>query len=160
MTEFLQSLNLAPMVVIKVLTISLGLFIMLLTLEMIRRDLLRTAYALIWLLTGLVIAIVGLWPNFFLTALINLTGMNYQTAMLFIVFGFMLVLLMQYSIIISRLSNRNKHLAQDVAILRQQVTQHLGLEQGNPPAAQSRERATPGASQTTDGQAADQAEAE
>lgn len=109
------------MVVVKALTISLGLIILLLTLELIRRDLLRTAYALIWLLTGLVITVVGLSPVFFLNALMNIKGMNYQTAMLSVIFIFMLALLMQYSIIISRLSSRNKHLTQDVAILRQQV---------------------------------------
>ncbi len=125
MVEYLQGLLRQPMVMIQIMTVGLGLIILLLTLEMIRRDLLRTAYALIWLLTGIAVAIVGFWPDFFLNRLIQLTGMDRQTAMLFVVFGFMLVLLMQYSIIISRVSNRTKHLAQDLAILRQQLTEHL-----------------------------------
>ena len=120
---------------IKALTMALGVAIVVLTVELIRRDLLRTAYALLWLLAGLVVIVVGIFPNV-VGWLQRLTGMNYQTAMLFVIFGFVLLLLMQFSVIISRLSHRNKDLAQDLALLRQQLH---GLRQdrtappGSPP---------------------------
>ena len=101
------------------LVITLGAVICIITIDMIRRDLLRTAYALLWLLSGVVVIFIGVFPGS-LQLLVH-TGMVYQTAMLFIVFAFMLVLMMQYSIIISRISNRNKHLAQDLAILREEM---------------------------------------
>ncbi|MBN2583649.1 MAG: DUF2304 domain-containing protein [Planctomycetes bacterium] len=104
----------------QILTIGLGLVIFLLTFEMIRRDLLRTAYALLWLISGLAVALIGLFPDT-VNLLQKYTGMTYQTGMLFCVFGFVLLLMMQYSIIISRLSARNKLLTQDLAILREQV---------------------------------------
>ncbi len=104
----------------QVLTIGMGLVLFLLTFEMIRRDLLRTAYALLWLASGLAVALIGLFPDA-VNLLAKYTGMNYQTGMLFSVFGFVLLLMMQYSIIISRLSTRNKLLTQDVANLREQV---------------------------------------
>ncbi len=112
----------------QILTIALGLVIFLLTFEMIRRDLLRTAYALLWLVIGLAIVLVGIFP-YTVDLLKRYTGMLPPTAMLFLVFGFMLLLMMQYSIIISRLSARNKMLTQDVAILREklrQVAEHIG----------------------------------
>ena len=109
-------------VMIKILTIGLGAAVCVLTIELIRRDLLRTAYAMLWLVSSLAVIAIGLFPGL-LDRLQRFTGMNYQTAMLFVIFGFVLLLLMQYSIIISRLSNRNKHLAQDVALLRQEMDQ-------------------------------------
>jgi len=107
---------------IKVLTVGLGAGICLLTLELTRRDLLRTAYALLWFLSGGVVIVIGLFPPI-LDLLQRLTGMTYQTAMLFCIFGFMLLLMMQFSIIISQLSHRNKNLTQDVAILREEMRQ-------------------------------------
>jgi hypothetical protein len=104
----------------QILTLGLGLLIFLLTFEIIRRDLLRTAYALLWLASGIAVALIGLFPNV-INLLQKYTGMTYQTGMLFSIFGFVLLLMMQYSIIISRLSARNKLLTQDVAILREQV---------------------------------------
>jgi len=106
----------------QILTICLGVVVFLLTFEMIRRDLLRTAYALLWLAIGLAIVFIGIFPDT-LNRLQRYTSMTYQTAMLFLVFGFMLLLMMQYSIIISRLSARNKMLTQDVAILREKLRQ-------------------------------------
>ena len=114
--------SIAGLAPFQILTIALGLVIFLLTFEMIRRDLLRTAYALLWLVIGLAIVLVGIFPDT-LNLLKRYTGMEYQTAMLFLVFGFMLLLMMQFSIIISRLSARNKMLTQDVAILREQLRQ-------------------------------------
>ena len=108
------------LITVKMLTVGLGAAVCLLTLELTRRDLLRMAYALLWLLSGAVIILIGLFPPV-LDLLQRVTGMNYQTAMLFCVFGFMVLLMMQFSILVSRLSHRNKNLAQDVAILREQV---------------------------------------
>jgi len=124
----------------QILTIGLGLVIFLLTFEMIRRDLLRTTYALLWLVIGLAIVLVGIFPDT-VNLLQRYTTMTYQTAMLFLVFGFMLLLMMQFSIIISRLSARNKMLTQDVAILREklrQVAERIGGEEST-----NRESASP-----------------
>ena len=106
----------------QIMTICLGAVVFLLTFEMIRRDLLRTAYALLWLAIGLAIVLVGIFP-YTVNLLKRYAGMTPQGAMLFLVFGFMLLLMMQYSIIISRLSARNKMLTQDVAILREKLRQ-------------------------------------
>ena len=111
-----------PLLTIQTLTISLGAVICLLTLELIRRDLLRLAYALVWLLSGAIVIVIGIFPSI-LDLLQQITGMNYQTAMLFCVFGFVLLLLMQYSIILSRLSLGNKVLTQEVALLREELRQ-------------------------------------
>ncbi|NIA21739.1 MAG: DUF2304 family protein [Anaerolineaceae bacterium] len=117
-----QLASIAGLAPFQILTIGLGLVIFILTFEMIRRDLLRTAYALLWLVIGLAIVFIGIFPDT-VNLLQRYTSMTYQTAMLFLVFGFVLLLMMQFSIIISRLSARNKMLTQDVAILREQLRQ-------------------------------------
>ena len=110
------------LITIKALTLGLGLGIILLTVELIRRDLLRMSYALLWLASGAVVVFVGLFPSV-LEGLGRLTGMNYHTAMQFCIFGFLLLLMMQFSIIISRLSHRHKLLAQELALLREDLRQ-------------------------------------
>ena len=110
----------ASLLTVKALTVGLGAVVILFTVELIRRDLLRMSYALVWLTSGAVVMLVGLFPPL-LGLLQRLTGMNYQTAMQFCIFGFLLLMLMQFSIIISRLSHRDKNLAQELALLREEV---------------------------------------
>jgi len=106
-------------IVQKSLTVLLGGLICLVTVELIRRDLLRTAYALIWLASGLAVALIGI----FSTGLFYLVQkyMSYQTFILFCTLTFVMILMMQFSILISRLSDRNKRLTQDVAILQEEL---------------------------------------
>jgi hypothetical protein len=118
-------------------TVLLGGLICLATVELIRRDLLRTAYALIWLASGLAIALIGFFSSGFFFLVQKYSGMLYQTFILFCVLSFAIILLMQFSILISRLSDRNKRLTQDVAILQEELRQQRSL-----PAGQTKDQLT------------------
>ena len=99
---------------------SIGL--MLVVLELIRSRRLRERYALLWLLTGLVLAALSLWRGGLNTIAGWLGVRSYPPAVLFAVgILFILAVLLHYSTVISRLTDQNVILAQRLALLEQQL---------------------------------------
>jgi hypothetical protein len=99
---------------------SVGLLI--LVLELIRSRRLRERYALLWLVTGLVLLVLSLWRSGLNTIAdwVGVTG--YPPAVLFAVATlFILLVLLDYSTVISRLSDQNTVLAQRLALLEQRL---------------------------------------
>ncbi|HME42675.1 MAG TPA: DUF2304 domain-containing protein [Syntrophorhabdales bacterium] len=94
----------------------LAIVFFLFTIEFIRKRHLREEYAILWLSMSLAIALLSLWPG--LVALLShLTGLFYVSAVVVIVFIFLISVLMHYSIVISRIKETNKELAQRYALL-------------------------------------------
>jgi len=95
--------------------VSLGLLFV--VLELIRRRSLRERYALLWLLTAAVMLVLSLWRSG-LDTLAGLAGIAYAPSALFAVGAvFVVVVLLNYSTVISRLSDENAILAQRLALL-------------------------------------------
>lgn len=92
------------------------------TFEFIRKRHLREEYAILWLVTSSLIAILSLWPGL-IGVLSKLTGLYYITAVFAIVFCFILAVLMHYSLAISKMKETNKELAQRCAFLELRIKQ-------------------------------------
>ena len=91
--------------------------------EFVRRKALREDYSLLWLLTAVVLVILSFWRGL-LELLAEVVGIFYPPTALFVVgFGFVILILLQFSVVISRLATENKELAQSLSILRWQLTQ-------------------------------------
>jgi hypothetical protein len=89
--------------------------------ELIRSRRLQERYALLWLLTGIVILVLALWRGA-LAALADTVGIHYPPSALFVIgSAFILVLLLHYSTVISELSERNTTLAQRLALLEKRL---------------------------------------
>lgn len=85
--------------------------------ELIRRHKLQERYALLWIVTGAVMFVLAVWRGA-LYALADATGVAYPPSALYMVAGlFVLVVLLHYSTVLSRLSEQNKTLAQRIALL-------------------------------------------
>ena len=99
---------------------SVGL--VLIVLELIRSRRLRERYALLWLATGVVLAVLCAWRDG-LNTIAGWVGIrSYPPAVLFAVgILFILAVLLHYSTVISRLSDQNVLLAQKLALLQQQL---------------------------------------
>jgi hypothetical protein len=96
------------------------------TFEFIRKRHLREEYAILWLFTSSIIAVLSLWPG--LVGFISrLTGLYYITAVVAIVFSFIFAILMHYSLAISKMKETNKELIQRCAFLELRVRE---LEHG------------------------------
>jgi hypothetical protein len=91
-------------------------------LELIRRGRLQERYALLWLLTGLVLTALSAWRAG-LNTIAGWVGVRgYPPAVLFAVgILFILAVLLHYSTVISRLSQQNTILAQRLALLEQRL---------------------------------------
>lgn len=96
-----------------------SLIFLLIVLDAVRRQRLREAYALIWLLTSAGMIILSLWTDS-LKLISNLLGIQYPPATLFLllIIG-ILLLLFQYSIVISLHNEKITKLTQEIALLKE-----------------------------------------
>ena len=102
--------------------------------ELLRRRRLIERYALLWLLSSIVLLVLSLWTGL-LDRLSNTLGIAYPPNALFMVaFAFVLLLLLHFSIAISRLSSETKVLAQEIARLDREVRVLNKLDEPEPQA--------------------------
>ena len=96
--------------------------LVLVVLELIRSHRLRERYALLWLVTGIVLTILSAWRDGLNTIAGWFGVRSYPPAVLFAVgILFILVVLLHYSTVISRLSDQNVLLAQRLALLEDEL---------------------------------------
>jgi hypothetical protein len=89
--------------------------------ELVRRRRLMERYALLWLFSTTVLLGLAVWKSL-LEQVASAIGIYYPPSALFAVaFGFILALLLHFSLVISRLADQNKVLAQSVGRLEQRV---------------------------------------
>jgi hypothetical protein len=108
-----------------------GLIVVLL--ELVRRRRLLERYALLWLFSALVLLGLAVWRGL-LEDVASLIGVAYPPNALFLIaFGFVLALLLHFSLAVSRLSDQSKVLAQRLALLEER----LGRVSSQPPESES-----------------------
>jgi hypothetical protein len=96
-------------------------------LELVRRRRLVERYALLWMLTAVAMLVLALLRDDILNPLAEAIGVASPVNLLFLVgFAVVLVLLLHFSVAISRLSEETKILAQEVARLEQELQASRG----------------------------------
>ena len=96
--------------------------------ELLRRKRLMERYALLWLFSSAVLLALAAWRGL-LETIASAIGIYYAPSALFVIaFGFILVLLLHFSLVISRLADQNKVLAQRLGLLQER------LDEIDPPA--------------------------
>ena len=91
--------------------------------ELIRSRRLQERYAILWLVTRTVILVLSIWRSA-LGQLSDAIGIAYPPTALFILGSFFILLvLLHYSTVISRLSDQNRILAQRLALLENRVVE-------------------------------------
>jgi hypothetical protein len=106
---------------LQLLAIALTGGLVLLILELIRRRRLMERYSLLWLFSAVVLLVLAAWKGL-LQSVADLVGISTASNALFVIaFGFVLVLLLHFSLVVSRLADQNKVLAQRLGLLQQQV---------------------------------------
>jgi hypothetical protein len=101
------------------IAVTAGLFA--LVFELVRRRRLMERYALLWLFSSAVLLALAVWRGL-LETIASAVGIYYPPSALFVVaFGFILVMLLHFSLSTSRLADQNKVLAQRLALLQQRV---------------------------------------
>lgn len=113
----LNSISRAELVM---LVIPIVLFVV--VLEMVRRRRLREDYSLLWL--GMLAALIGLafFRNTLLDTIANAMGIFYPPSALFVLgLGMVTLILLQFSVVISKLARQNQQAAQHIALLSTRV---------------------------------------
>jgi hypothetical protein len=88
-------------------------------LELVRSRRMLERYAVLWLFSALVLLALAAWKGL-LETVAHAIGIYYAPSALFAVaFGFILVLLLHFSVAVSRLSEQAKVLAQRLALLEE-----------------------------------------
>ena len=100
--------------------LALSFALLLVVLELVRRGYLKERYALLWLATAGLSLVIGLFPSI-ITELAHLFNFQYLTVLFAMYFAFTLALVLCFTIVISRLAERNRELTQEVALLAYEV---------------------------------------
>lgn len=96
--------------------------LILVVLELVRGRRLKERYALLWLATGGVLLVLSAWRGGLNTVAGWLGVTGYPPAVLFAVATlFVLLVLLHYSTVISKLTDENVELAQRVALLEERI---------------------------------------
>ena len=105
----------------RVFVVLVGLAILFVILDRVRRKQLREQYALLWILTAIVLCLSAVFIGG-VEKLSHLVGIYYPPAFLFLVaIAMILVLQFHFSTVISNLREQNKALIQDVGILASEL---------------------------------------
>ena len=114
-----------------------SLLLILVVLELIRGRRLKERYALLWLVTGTVLLVLSIWRGALNTIAGWLGVSGYPPAILFAAaILFIIVVLLHYSTVLSKLADQNTLLAQRIALLEQRVIARQAAGNGMPLATQ------------------------
>ena len=106
---------------IQIVTVIVAGIVLLTVLELVRRRRLMERYALLWLLSAIVLLGLAAWRGA-LSFISDALGIVYPpNALFFVAFGFVLLLLLHFSSAVSRLADQTKVLAQRAALLEERL---------------------------------------
>jgi hypothetical protein len=112
----------------RALAIAVTLALLVLVFELVRRKRLSERYAILWLLAAMTLFVLAAWKGL-LTSLSSDVGISYPPSALFAVaIGLIAMILLHFSLAVSRLSDQNKILAQRLGLLQQRIEQAEGAE--------------------------------
>lgn len=114
---------------VSLVAVGASLLLLIVVFELIRSRRLRERYALLWLLTGLVLLALSAWRSG-LNTIAGWVGVEtYPPAVLFAVaLLFVLAVLLHYSTVLSKVTDQNVILAQRVALLELEVSRRDSFE--------------------------------
>lgn len=108
---------------LQLIAIAVSLLFFSLIVFLIQRKRIKEEYSLLWLFVSIVFIVFSFWREG-LDFLAQSMGVSYPPAALFLILLVaVFLILIEFSIIISKLSDRNKTLTQEIGILKQEVLQ-------------------------------------
>ena len=106
---------------IQVFAIAGSVLFLVFIIELIRKRKIKEEYGLLWIVVGVIFIVVAVW-NRALEVISWLLGIFYApAAFLLILVVAVFLILIQYSVVISSLNEKNKTLAQELGILKLQL---------------------------------------
>lgn len=106
---------------VKIVALMISIGMMLLIIELVRRRKLREEYSWLWLLTGSVIIVLMMWFGLLKWTTHLIGAIKPSSAIFFLAFLFLFIISLHFSVVISKLTDRNKELAQKYALLEMEL---------------------------------------
>lgn len=125
--EEIQQIAIQPSHRLAITILSVVLFT--LVLELVRRDYLKERYALLWLATSAIGLVIGLVPGL-IGRFAHVFHFQMITILFVVSFLYVLGIVLGFSIVISKLTERNRRLAQEIALLGNRL-EHLEENRGD-----------------------------
>jgi hypothetical protein len=114
---------------IQLVAIGGAIVLLIVVLELVRRRRLLERYALLWLFSAVILLGLAIWRNG-LERLAAAVGIAYPpNALFFVAFAFVLLLLLHFSAVVSRLADQTKVLAQRLALLEERLAEAEGEQE-------------------------------
>ena len=104
----------------RVALILAGGALLLTTLELIRKRRLREEYSVLWVLTAVGILVSGIYPTVLEWVAMRIT-LHPAVLMTFVCVLFLMAILLHYSVVVSKHSEREKGLTQELALLKDEI---------------------------------------
>jgi hypothetical protein len=109
-----------------VFMVGASIIALLIVLELVRRRHLSEQYSLLWLGTAVVMLVVGAWRDL-LHSLAAMVNIHHPPNLLFLLAAlFLLFIQLYFSTVITRLTREGKEAAQQIALLRYEMSQLRG----------------------------------
>jgi hypothetical protein len=106
---------------IQIVAIVAAVAMLVVVLELVRRRRLLERYALLWLFSAVILLCLAIWRGL-LERISGAIGVVYPpNALFFIAVSFILLLLLHFSVAVSRLTDQSKVLAQRLALLEERI---------------------------------------
>jgi len=113
---------------LKILAILGSGSVFVIVIELIRRGRLKERYSLLWLCASALLLVLSLSRDV-LEYLSHALGVYYPPSLLFLLaFLFLLLITLHFSVVLSGFSEKNKKLAQELALLRQELQTALNAQ--------------------------------
>ena len=106
---------------IQLIAVVAAVVLLVVVLELVRRRKLLERYALLWLFSALVVLVLAAWSGALVELARVLGIVSAPNALFFVALAFTLLLLLHFSVAVSRLSDQSKILAQRLAILEEEA---------------------------------------
>lgn len=110
----------------KMVAVFIAISIFFVILDLVKRRRLREEYSWLWLLTGAVLIVLTLWYDL-LIKITNAIGAVLPTSTLFFcALVFLMLVCLQFSVRISKLTDQVKNLVQELTILKSEIETEKG----------------------------------
>jgi hypothetical protein len=106
---------------LRIVAVLASVSLLLIVLDLVRRRRLLERYALVWLGVTVLLILLSVWDGL-LTGVASVIGIFYPPSALFVIaFGFVIFLLLHFSVAVSRLADQSKVLAQQIGLLEERM---------------------------------------
>jgi hypothetical protein len=111
---------------IQICSVIVGLVLLAVIFQLIRRNKLQEKYSLLWIASTVLILVLSAWRGL-LEAFASLVGVFYAPSALFLVALFCgMIIALHFSVVVSDLTKQSKTLAQEVALLKEELKRLKG----------------------------------